>query len=72
VAAVGPDTEVVVPHSLCAHPEWNVRALVMLGSPLGIRNVIRRWSSRAKHGWYWTVGVLLAARAQCTWLTSWE
>ena len=48
-AAVGPDTEVVVAHSLgsvvayealCAHPEWNVRGLVTLGSPLAIRNVI--------------------------------
>jgi hypothetical protein len=48
-AAVGPDTEVVVAHSLgsvvayeglCAHPEWGVRGLVTLGSPLAIRNVI--------------------------------
>lgn len=48
-AAVGPDTEVVVAHSLgsvvayealCAHPEWGVRGLVTLGSPLRIRNVI--------------------------------
>jgi hypothetical protein len=48
-AVVGADTEVVVAHSLgsvvayeglCAHPEWNVRGLVTLGSPLGIRNII--------------------------------
>ncbi|GGS10671.1 hypothetical protein GCM10010169_64150 [Micromonospora fulviviridis] len=43
------DTEVVVAHSLgsvvayealCAHPEWNVRGLVTLGSPLAVRNLI--------------------------------
>jgi len=48
-AAVGLDTEVVVAHSLgsvvayealCARPDWSVRGLVTLGSPLGIRNVI--------------------------------
>lgn len=48
-AEVGEDTRVVVSHSLgsvvayealCAHPEWPVRALVTLGSPLGIRNLI--------------------------------
>ena len=48
-AAIGPDTRVVVGHSLgsvvayealCAHPEWPVRALVTLGSPLGIRNLV--------------------------------
>ena len=48
-AAVDEDTRVVVGHSLgsvvayealCAHPEWPVRALVTLGSPLGIRNLI--------------------------------
>jgi hypothetical protein len=47
--AIGPDTEVVVAHSLgsvvayeglCAHPEWPVRALVTLGSPLAIRTII--------------------------------
>jgi hypothetical protein len=46
---IGPDTRVVVAHSLgsvvayealCAHPGWNVRGLVTLGSPLGIRNII--------------------------------
>jgi hypothetical protein len=49
VAEVGTDTRVVVGHSLgsvvayealCAHPEWPVRVLVTLGSPLGIRNLI--------------------------------
>jgi hypothetical protein len=48
-AAIGPDTEVVVAHSLgsvvayealCAHPGWNVQGLITLGSPLGIRNII--------------------------------
>jgi len=48
-AAIGPDTEVVVAHSLgsvvayeglCAHPEWRIKTLVTLGSPLAIRNVI--------------------------------
>ncbi len=48
-AQVGEDTRVVVGHSLgsvvayeslCAHPEWPVGALVTLGSPLGIRNLI--------------------------------
>jgi hypothetical protein len=48
-AAVTPDVQVVVAHSLgtvvayealCAHPEWNITNLVTLGSPLGIRNVI--------------------------------
>jgi hypothetical protein len=43
------ETQVIVAHSLgsvvayealCAHPEWQVRSLVTLGSPLGIRNVI--------------------------------
>ncbi len=47
--AIDSDTEVVVAHSLgsvvayealCAHPDWNARSLVTLGSPLGIRNVI--------------------------------
>ena len=49
VAAVDEGIRVVVGHSLgsvvayealCAHPEWPVRALVTLGSPLGIRNLI--------------------------------
>ncbi len=48
-AAVSPDTQVIVGHSLgsvaayealCAHPEWPVRTLVTLGSPLGIRRLI--------------------------------
>ncbi len=46
---VTPRTEMVVGHSLgsvvayealCAHPEWPVRALLTLGSPLGIRNLV--------------------------------
>jgi hypothetical protein len=46
---VGADTRVLVGHSLgsivayealCAHPDWPVRTLVTIGSPLGIRNVI--------------------------------
>ncbi|MGC7100705.1 hypothetical protein ACPZ19_39040 [Amycolatopsis lurida] len=48
-SAIGPDTRVLIGHSLgsvvayealCAHPEWPVRALVTLGSPLGIRNLV--------------------------------
>jgi hypothetical protein len=48
-ALIGPDTRVVVAHSLgsvvayealCAVPGHPVRALVTLGSPLGIRNMI--------------------------------
>ena len=48
-AGVDEHTRVVVGHSLgsvvayealCAHPEWPVRGLVTLGSPLGIRNLI--------------------------------
>ena len=48
-AAVGEDTRVLVGHSLgsvvayealCANPEWPVRMLVTLGSPLGIPNLI--------------------------------
>ncbi|WP_327314337.1 hypothetical protein [Streptomyces sp. NBC_01235] len=48
-AAVGPDTRVLVGHSLgsvvayealAAHPEWPVRALVTLGSPLGIPHLV--------------------------------
>ena len=48
-AAVGDDTRVLVGHSLgavvayealCAHPEWPVKALVTLGAPLGIRNLV--------------------------------
>lgn len=48
-SCVTPYTKVVVAHSLgsviayetlCAHPEWSEIALVTLGSPLGIRNLI--------------------------------
>ncbi|MCG5438335.1 GPI inositol-deacylase [Micromonospora foliorum] len=47
-ATVAPDTRVVVAHSLgsivayealCAHPEWQVRAFVTLGSPIGVRQL---------------------------------
>ena len=47
--AISDDTRVIVAHSLgtvvayealCAHPRWPVRALVTVGSPLGIRNLI--------------------------------
>jgi hypothetical protein len=31
---------VVAYEELCAHPEWPVRTLVTIGSPLGIRNLI--------------------------------
>ena len=43
-AVIGPDTEVVIAHSLgtvvayetlCRHPDWNVNGLVTMGSPLG-------------------------------------
>jgi hypothetical protein len=46
---VAEDTPVLVGHSLgsvvayealCAHPEWPVRSLVTLGSPLGIANLV--------------------------------
>jgi hypothetical protein len=48
-AVVDDDVRVLVGHSLgavvayealCAHPEWPVKALVTLGAPLGIRNLI--------------------------------
>ncbi|WP_190329280.1 hypothetical protein [Streptomyces venezuelae] len=48
-AAVTDDTRVVIGHSLgsvvayealCAHPEWPARALLTLGSPLGIRHLV--------------------------------
>ena len=48
-AMISPDTQIVVAHSLgsvvayealCAHEDWNVRTLITLGSPLGIRNII--------------------------------
>jgi hypothetical protein len=47
--AVGTDTTVIVAHSLgsvvayealCSHPEWPVRTLVTIGSPLGISNLV--------------------------------
>jgi hypothetical protein len=48
-ASIDADTRVIVAHSLgsvaayealCAMPDWPVRTLVTVGSPLGIRNVI--------------------------------
>lgn len=48
-AVIGPDTRVVVAHSLgsvvayetlCSLPDHQVRALVTIGSPLGIRNLV--------------------------------
>lgn len=48
-AQVGPDTRVIVAHSLgsviayetlCAHPDWNVSDLVTLGSPLAVRHIV--------------------------------
>jgi pimeloyl-ACP methyl ester carboxylesterase len=68
-AGIGADTRVLVGHSLgsvvayealCAHPDWPVRALVTLGSPLGIRNLIfdrlvpvpaAEGSGRVRGGW---------------------
>jgi len=61
-AQIGPETRVVVAHSLgtvaayealCALPEHGVRALVTLGSPLGIRNLVfdrLRPAPLASHG----------------------
>jgi hypothetical protein len=48
-AAIGPDTRVVVAHSLgsvvayealCAYPRWPVTDLVTLGSPLGVPHIV--------------------------------
>jgi pimeloyl-ACP methyl ester carboxylesterase len=48
-SVVATDTRVIVGHSLgsvvayealCAHPEWDIGALVTLGSPLGIANIV--------------------------------
>jgi len=48
-AGIGPDTRVVVAHSLgsvvayealCAHPEWPVTDLVTVGSPLGVPHIV--------------------------------
>jgi pimeloyl-ACP methyl ester carboxylesterase len=50
-AAIGPDTTVVIAHSLgtlvayealCAHPEWNVTDFVTVGCPLGA-DVVHPW-----------------------------
>lgn len=63
-ARVGPDTQVIVGHSLgsvvayealCANPDWPVRTLVTLGSPLGIPALIfhrlRPAPTGGKGGW---------------------
>lgn len=48
-AVIEPDTRVMIGHSLgsvvayealCAHPDWPIRTLVTLGSPLGIPHVV--------------------------------
>ncbi|MFE3907177.1 hypothetical protein ACFXPY_44900 [Streptomyces sp. NPDC059153] len=48
-ARIGPDTTVLVGHSLgsviayetlCTHPEWPVRTLVTMGSPLGMPSLV--------------------------------
>lgn len=48
-ASVGPDTTIMVGHSLgsviayealCANPDWPVHSFVTLGSPLAIRNIV--------------------------------
>ncbi|POX58670.1 hypothetical protein C3492_36205 [Streptomyces sp. Ru62] len=59
-ARVGPDTTVLVGHSLgsvvayealCAHPEWPVRTLVTLGSPLGMPSLVfDRLRPAPRHG----------------------
>jgi pimeloyl-ACP methyl ester carboxylesterase len=50
VASVGPDTRVVIAHSLgsiaayetlCAHPEWSVETFVTIGSPLGASTYVQ-------------------------------
>jgi hypothetical protein len=49
VDCIKPDTQLVIGHSLgsvvayealCEHPDWPVRALLTLGSPLGIANLV--------------------------------
>ncbi|MER5354442.1 hypothetical protein ABT093_29440 [Kitasatospora sp. NPDC002551] len=62
MARIGPDTRVVVAHSLgsvvayealCALPGHGVRALVTIGSPLGIRNLV---FDRLRPDPVWTCG----------------
>lgn len=57
-AVVGDDTRVIVGHSLgsvvayealCANPDWPIRTLVTLGSPLGIRTLIFERLDPAPH-----------------------
>ncbi len=58
-AVVGPDTRVVVAHSLgsvvayrtlLAHPEWNVHTLVTLGSPIGIPLLLDTYVPERRNG----------------------
>ena len=58
-ALVGPGTRVVVAHSigsivayeaLCAHPKWDIRMFVTLGSPLGWRYVFDRLNPPPQDG----------------------
>lgn len=66
--AVGPDTRVIVGHSLgsvvayealVAHPEWPVRTLVTIGSPLGIPHLVfDRLTPRPTDGrGHWPAGI---------------
>ncbi len=58
-ARVSPETRVILAHStgsiiayeaLCAHPEWDIRMFVTLGSPLGLRYVFDRLSPSPQNG----------------------
>jgi hypothetical protein len=63
LAVVGPDTRVIVAHSLgtlisyralCLHPEWNIDTFVTLGSPLGnamMRAAFFRGSAQHETPW---------------------
>jgi hypothetical protein len=67
-SCVTPATRILIGHSLgsvvayeavCAHPEWPVRTLITLGSPLGIRHLIfdrLRPAPRNGHG-QWPGGI---------------
>ncbi|MFC9681482.1 hypothetical protein [Streptomyces sp. NPDC056948] len=57
--AIGDDTRVLVGHSLgsviayealCAHPEWPVRTLVTIGSPLGVPTFFQQLVPKPKDG----------------------
>jgi len=58
-SVIGPDTEVVVAHSLgtvvayetlCQHPGWKINGLVTMGSPLGGDLIIDLLDPAPKHG----------------------